>query len=80
MEMNAATQGLKANEQHRTDAALGVWTPTGKGANRVHENFAGWKLAKAANGGWTVTNPLDEQLGTFPSLAWAKGAAENAGA
>ena len=78
--MNAALRGLAANDQHRTDAALGAWTRTGKGANVVHENFAGWKLAKTP-AGWVVTTPTGEQVGRpVPSLAFAKGVAANAGA
>lgn len=48
--------GLEANAQHRTDAALGVWTKSGKGLRTVHENYDGWKLSRVSNG-WTVTRP-----------------------
>lgn len=77
---NAALRGLTTNDQHRIDAALGAWTRTGKGANVVHQNFAGWKLSKTP-AGWTVTAPSGEQVGRpVSSLAFAKGVAANAGA
>lgn len=50
------TLGLAANAQHRTDAALGVWTKTGTGLRTVHENYDGWQIKKVTNG-WTVTRP-----------------------
>lgn len=78
--MNAALRGLATNASHRTDAALGVWTPTGRGCQRVHENFDGWQLRTNTRRTWTVHRPDGSQVGRSEwSALWvAKAEAEKA--
>lgn len=77
--MNGATMGLRANAQHRTDDALGIWKARGKGSQRIHENYDGWQLRTNTRRTWTVHRPDGTQVGTpWGSLWLAKYAAEEA--
>lgn len=78
--MNGAIFGLAANARHRTDAALCIWTPRGKGSQRVHENFDGWQLRTNTRRTWTIHRPDGTQVGRFEwSALWvAKHEAETA--
>jgi hypothetical protein len=61
--MNGALLGLRANAQHRTDDALGVWRARGKGSQRVHENYEGWQLRTNTRRTWTAHRPDGTQAG-----------------
>lgn len=77
--MNGAIMGLRANAQHRTDEALGVWKASGKGIKRVHENYDGWQLRTNTRRTWTVHQPDGRQVGGEWSALWiAKHEAEQA--
>lgn len=70
--MNMAAHGLAANAQHRTDDALGIWTATGRGIRRVHENYDGWQIRTNANRTWTVHRPNGTPLNTAGrTAAWS---------
>lgn len=77
--MNMALHGVRANAQHRTDDALGVWKASGKGSKRVHENFDGWQLRTNTRRTWTVHRPDGTQIrGEWSALWVAKAEAEQA--
>lgn len=44
---------VRANQQHRLDAATGAWTRARKG---VYENYDGWKIVNE-RGGWMIYRP-----------------------